>query len=174
MLITKKMGVVWYGVLLLGLIFSMGSCASTGKTTVKKELTTSLGKYKNIAAEAVSHIDQSKDIELMLEGQIIKKLREIKSFENVISYRLSPKKKHDLRVKATLADLDRMPAAARDLFGSLAGSGKVVVLTELVDTEYNKVVSKFFIEGTATYRSATPQAVRRVADEIKVFFEKNM
>ena len=174
MLIIKKMGIVWYVGLLLGLIFSIGSCASTGKTTVKKELSTSLGKYKSVAVEAVSHIGQSKDIELMLEGQIIKKLREIKSLENVISYRLSPKKKHDLRVRATLADLDRMPMAARDIFGSLAGSGKIVVLTELVDTESNEVVSKFFIEGTATYRSATPQAVRRVADEIKAFFEKNM
>lgn len=173
-MITKKIAVAWYAGLLLVLIFIMGGCASTGKTTVKKELSTSLGKYKNIAVEVVSHIGQSKDIELMLEGKIIQKLREIKSFENVISYRLSPKKKHDLRVRATLADLDRMPMAVRDFFGSLAGSGKVIVLTELVDTKNNEVVSKFFIEGTATYRSATPQAVRRVADEIKAFFEKNM
>ena len=161
-----------------GLIFCMilfiAGCASTGKTIVTQKLDRPLSGYESVAVAVTSESGESGDIELMLEGKIIQKLREIDSLKRVFSYRLSPHEAHDLKVTAVVTDMARVSPAERDLLGALAGSGKVVISTELTDSRRNETISKFFVEGTATMRSSTPQAVRRIAEEIKAYFVQNM
>jgi hypothetical protein len=158
----------------LGLILFIAGCASTGKTIVTKKLSRPLDGYKSVAVAVASQFGESQDIELMLEGKIIQKLREIDSLDSVFSYRLAPHEPHDLRVTVTVTDMVRVSPVERDLLGALAGSGKVVISTVLTDTRSNETISKFFVKGTATWRSSTPQAVRRIAEEIKAYFVQNL
>ena len=170
----SKVGAASKSVLFCCLVLLIAGCVSTGKTTVSQKPTRPLSEYKNIAVAVASQSDASGDIELMLEGKIIQKLREIDSLKSVYSYRLSPHEKHDLKVTATVIDMARVSPVERDLLGALAGSGKVVICTELTDSQTNETVSKFFVSGTATWRSSTPQAVRRISEEIKDYFVQNM
>lgn len=174
MVIHPKAGTVSKVGLFFCLISVIVGCASTGKTVVSQKLSRPLNGYESVAVEVVSQLDESRDIELMLEGKIIQKLREIDSLKRVFSFRLSPHETHDLKVTAMVTDMVRVGPAERDLLGAFAGSGKVVISTELTDALRNETVSKFFVKGTATWRSSTPQAVRRVAEEIKEYFVQNM
>jgi hypothetical protein len=83
----------------------------------------------------------------------------------------------DLRLRARITELNKVGTTSRLLLGGLAGRGKVVVVSELLDTRSGQNIGSFNAEGQSSGGSAfagtTEQAIERAAEQIVEFVVRN-
>lgn len=166
-----------YALYLIALAVLAG-CVSTGKLELAKPAERgSLTQYKVLMVEVTDQTGSagqaSGQAAVQLENAIITQLRDGKSFEKVYSKEALGDNFADLLLHVTITSVRRVGSAARWGFGALAGRGKVFVNMDLTDPKSGDQLSEATAVGKTSggtvFAGTTPQATKRVAEQVVKF-----
>ena len=163
---------------LLVVLGLLAGCASSGELKSTTAMTTHLGTYQTLLLEVSSGVPDSAQETTQLETLTVTQLRSKGVFQKVIAgSAASGDTPTDIRLRAKITELTKVGSTSRIMLGALAGRGKVVVASELVDARSGQSLGSFIAEGQSSGGSAfagtTEQAIERAAEQIVEFVVRN-
>lgn len=166
----------WFTLFLLIASMSIVGCAATSNIAVIKPLASPIRNYNHLAVEMI--IDDSKSSKYLsqLEGSIIGRLRELKTFNRVSSLRFNQDENYDLKLIIDVAKIRYVSSGMRAFVGPFAGQGALEINVKLV-TQKDELLGESVIQGKSSAGTAfsgnTFQAVERVAEQVVSFIVNN-
>lgn len=166
-------------VLLIAALVVVG-CASKGTIVTTQPLAAKTSDFKTMLINISSQVPGAEMEKTKLESMLVSTLRQNRKFEKVIAGSVADAEEVsvDLHVNVTILKLRRVNSGDRVMVGALAGRAKLVCDVELVNAADSTKIGAFRAQGKSSggsvFAKGTDQAIRRAAEKIIEYINKNL